>query len=150
MPSVHIKKNDLVYVLSGKDRGKTGKVLKVFVEKNRAVVEGLNYIQKHTRPNPQKNVKGGILPKESPIHISNLMVVCKRCNKHCAGRNQRNSGWPQSQGMQELQRAFGRIGTGRVLKGQIMSRLRELYKTETVPALIKQFGTRTSWRCPSW
>ena len=82
MPSVHIKKNDLVYVLSGKDRGKTGKVLKVYLEKNRAVVEGINFSQKHTRPNPQKNVKGGILPKESPIHISNLMVVCKRCNKH--------------------------------------------------------------------
>jgi len=82
MPNVHIKKNDVVYVLSGKDRGKTGKVLKVYVDKDRAVVEGLNYIQKHTRPNPQKNVKGGILPKESPIHISNLMVVCKRCNKH--------------------------------------------------------------------
>jgi large subunit ribosomal protein L24 len=82
MPSVHIKKNDLVYVLSGKDRGKTGKVLKVYLEKMRAVVEGINFIQKHTRPNPQKNVKGGILPKEAPIHISNLMVVCKRCNKH--------------------------------------------------------------------
>jgi len=82
MPRVHIKKNDLVYVLSGKDRGKTGKVLKVFLDKDRAVVEGLNNIQKHTRPNPQKNVKGGILPKEAPIHISNLMVICKRCNKH--------------------------------------------------------------------
>ncbi len=82
MPRVHIKKNDTVYVLSGKDRGKTGKVLKVFVSTDRAVVEGINQIQKHTRPNPQKNVKGGILPKESPIHISNLMVVCKRCNKH--------------------------------------------------------------------
>ncbi len=82
MPRVHIKKNDMVYVLSGKDRGKTGKVLRVFLDKDRAVVEGLNYIQKHTRPNPQKNVKGGILPKESPIHISNLMVVCKRCSKH--------------------------------------------------------------------
>ena len=81
MPRVHIKKNDMVYVLSGKDRGKTGKVLKVYLDKNRAVVEGINYIQKHTRPNPQKNVKGGILPKESPIHISNLMVVCKRCSK---------------------------------------------------------------------
>ena len=81
MPSVHIKKNDMVYVLSGKDRAKTGKVLKVYPTKATAIVEGLNYIQKHTRPNPQKNVKGGILPKESPIHISNLMVVCKRCNK---------------------------------------------------------------------
>ena len=82
MPRVHIKKNDMVYLLSGKDQGKTGKVLKVFLDKDRAVVEGLNNIQKHTKPNPQKNVKGGILPKESPIHISNLMVVCKRCNKH--------------------------------------------------------------------
>jgi len=82
MPRVHIKKNDMVYVLSGKDKGKTGKVLKVFVDKNRAVVEGINNIQKHTRPNPQKNIKGGILPKESPIHLSNLKVVCKRCDKH--------------------------------------------------------------------
>jgi large subunit ribosomal protein L24 len=82
MPRVHIKKNDTVFVLSGKDRGKTGKVLKVFLDKSRAVVEGLNYIQKHTRPNPQKNVKGGILPKEAPLNISNLMVVCKRCHKH--------------------------------------------------------------------
>jgi large subunit ribosomal protein L24 len=81
MPRVHIKKNDQVYVLSGKDRGKSAKVLKVFPDKNRAIVEGLNNIQKHTRPNPQKNINGGILPKEAPIHISNLMVVCKRCNK---------------------------------------------------------------------
>jgi len=81
MPSVHIKKNDQVYVLSGKDRGKTGKVLRLFREKNRAVVEGLNFIQKHTRANPQRNIKGGILPKEASIHISNLMVVCKRCNE---------------------------------------------------------------------
>jgi len=82
MPKVHVKKNDQVFVLSGKERGKTGKVLKVFVDKNRAIVEGLNNIQKHTRPNPQRNIKGGILPKESPIHLSKLMVVCKRCNKH--------------------------------------------------------------------
>jgi large subunit ribosomal protein L24 len=82
MPKAHIKRNDMVYVLSGKDRGKSGKVLRVFLDKNRAIVEGLNFIQKHTRPNPQKNVKGGILPKESPIHMSNLMVVCKRCNEH--------------------------------------------------------------------
>jgi large subunit ribosomal protein L24 len=81
MPNAHIKKNDLVYVLTGKDRGKTGKVLRVFPAKSRAIVEGLNFVQKHTRPNPQKNIKGGILPKEASIHLSNLMVVCKRCNK---------------------------------------------------------------------
>ena len=82
MAKVHVKKNDLVFVLAGKDRGKTGKVLKVFPTAERAIVEGINFIQKHTRANPQKNVKGGILPKESSIHLSNLMVVCKRCNKH--------------------------------------------------------------------
>jgi large subunit ribosomal protein L24 len=82
MSSAHIKKNDMVYVLSGKDSGKTGKVLRVFLDKNKAIVEGINFIQKHTRPNPQRNVKGGILPKESPIHISNLQIVCRNCNKH--------------------------------------------------------------------
>ena len=81
MANSHIKKNDQVYVLIGKDRGKTGKVLRVLLEKNRAIVEGLNQIQKHTRPNPQRNIKGGILPKEASINLSNLMVVCKRCNK---------------------------------------------------------------------
>lgn len=80
MPRLHIKKNDEVYVLAGKDRGKTGKVLKVYPDQRRAVVEGVNFVQKHTRPNPQKNVQGGILPKESPIDVSNLMVVCKQCN----------------------------------------------------------------------
>ena len=82
-------------------------MLKVFLDKDRAIVEGLNFIQKHTRPNPQKNVKGGILPKESSIHISNLMVVCKRCNKHSRIGIQRHAGWAQGQGLQELQRAFG-------------------------------------------
>ena len=82
MPNLHIKKNDQVFVLTGKDRGKTAKVLKVIPDTGRAIVEGLNFVQKHTRPNPQRNVKGGILPKEASIHLSNLMVVCKRCNKH--------------------------------------------------------------------
>ena len=76
-----IRRDDQVIVISGKDRGKTGKVLRVLKEKNRAIVEGLNQIQKHTRPNPQRNIKGGILPKEASINLSNLMVVCKRCNK---------------------------------------------------------------------
>jgi large subunit ribosomal protein L24 len=81
MPKLHVKKNDQVFVLTGKDRGKTGKVLKVLPDAGRAIVEGLNFLQKHTRPNPQKNIKGGILPKEASINVSNLMVVCKRCNK---------------------------------------------------------------------
>jgi large subunit ribosomal protein L24 len=81
MPKLRIKKNDQVYILAGKERGKIGKVLRVFRDRDRAIVEGINFIQKHTRANPQRNIKGGILPKESSIQLSNLMVICKRCNK---------------------------------------------------------------------
>ena len=77
-----IKKNDEVYVLRGKDRGKTGRVLIVNPVKQRVVVEGIQMIKRHTRPNPQKNIKGGIVEKESSIHISNVALVCKNCKKH--------------------------------------------------------------------
>jgi|TARA_B100002003_G_C13884961_1_gene431832 large subunit ribosomal protein L24 len=83
MPVVtFIKKNDEVYVLTGKDRGKTGRVLIVDPPSGRIVVEGVQMIKKHTRPNPQKNVKGGIVEKEASIHISNVAIVCKNCKKH--------------------------------------------------------------------
>ncbi len=78
---VHIKRNDIVKVISGKDKGKTGKVLKVFPQKERAVVEGINKIMKHVRANPQQGIAGGILEREAPIHVSNLMVVCPSCNQ---------------------------------------------------------------------
>jgi large subunit ribosomal protein L24 len=71
---IHIKKGDMVKVLSGDSKGKTGKVLQVDVEKYRALVEGLNMISKHTKPSA-KNPQGGIIKKEAPIHISNLMLV---------------------------------------------------------------------------
>ena len=77
-----IKKNDEVYILSGKDQGRTGRVLIVMPAKNRIVVEGVQMIKRHTRPNPQKNIKGGIVEKEAPIHISNVAIVCKNCKKH--------------------------------------------------------------------
>lgn len=77
-----IRKNDEVYILHGKDRGKTGRVLIVLPSKDRIVVEGVQLIKRHTRPNPQKNIKGGIVEKEAPIHISNVAIVCKNCKKH--------------------------------------------------------------------
>jgi large subunit ribosomal protein L24 len=77
--SVH--KNDLVEVLAGRDAGKKGKILKVIPEKNRVIVQGVGFIKKHTRPNPQKNIKGGIAEREAPIHASNVMVVCPECQK---------------------------------------------------------------------
>jgi len=83
MPTtIPIKKNDEVYVLRGKDRGKSGRVLIVNPVKQRVVVEGVQMIKRHTRPNPQKNIKGGIVEKESPIHISNVALICKNCKKH--------------------------------------------------------------------
>ncbi len=71
---LHIKKGDLVYVNAGEYKGKQGKVLEVFVSKERAIVEGVNMISKHTKPNA-KSPQGGIIKKEAPIHISNLMLL---------------------------------------------------------------------------
>jgi large subunit ribosomal protein L24 len=79
---VPIKKNDEVYILRGKDRGKTGRVLIVMPAKDKIVVEGIQMIKRHTRPNPQKNIKGGIVEKEAAIHISNVAIMCKNCRKH--------------------------------------------------------------------
>jgi large subunit ribosomal protein L24 len=83
MPTVPpIKKNDQVFILRGKDRGKTGRVLIVMPRDQKVVVEGIQMIRKHTRQNPQKNVKGGIIDKEAPIHISNVALICANCKTH--------------------------------------------------------------------
>ncbi|MBR5249206.1 MAG: 50S ribosomal protein L24 [Bacteroidales bacterium] len=71
---LHIKKGDLVFVNAGNDKGKTGKVLEVITKKDRAIVEGVNMVSKHTKPNA-KNPQGGIVKQEAGIHISNLQVV---------------------------------------------------------------------------
>ena len=74
-----IRKNDNVVVVAGKDRGKRGRVLQVVPDKNRVVVEGVNFIKKHTRPNPQANIKGGIVQREASLHASNVQIVCPEC-----------------------------------------------------------------------
>ncbi len=71
---LHVKKGDMVKVLAGDDRKKTGKILKIYPEKNRAIVEGLNLVKKSTKPNA-KHPQGGIIEQEAPIHISNLMLL---------------------------------------------------------------------------
>jgi large subunit ribosomal protein L24 len=83
---IHIKKGDTVKVLSGDDRGQTGKVLKVDVSKYRAFVEGVNMISKNTKPNA-KTPQGGIIKKEASVHISNLMVVDGKGNATRIGRH---------------------------------------------------------------
>ncbi len=77
---LHVKKDDMVEIIAGKERGKTGKVLRVFPAKGRVVVESLNVIKRHTRPN-QLNPDGGIVEKEAPLSISNVMLVCGSCNQ---------------------------------------------------------------------
>ncbi len=80
MSKLHIKKGDTVYVNAGKDKGQTGKVTKVFVEKQRAIVEGLNMVSKSQKPSAQ-NPQGGIVKMEAPIHISNLNVLDPKTGK---------------------------------------------------------------------
>lgn len=77
---LHIKKGDTVVVLAGNDKGRQGKVLEVIREKDRAIVEGVNMIKKHTKPNAA-NPQGGIVEKEAPIHISNLQVFDAKVGK---------------------------------------------------------------------
>src|SRR6202045_1661501 len=79
---IQIRKGDQVKVMAGRDAGKTGRVLSINAKSNRLVVEHVAIVKRHTRPNPQKNIKGGIVEKEAAINISNVMVVCNSCGKH--------------------------------------------------------------------
>jgi len=75
---MHIKKNDTVRVVAGREKGKTGKVLGVTKEKNRVLIEKVNLMKKHQKPDAKG--KGGIVEKEAPLHVSNVMLVCSKCN----------------------------------------------------------------------
>ena len=85
MAGIKIKRNDKVEVIAGKDKGKTGRVLRVIAEKNRVLVEGVMMVKKHVKPNPQRNIKGGIAEQEATIHISNVMLLDSEGNKTRVG-----------------------------------------------------------------
>lgn len=76
----HIKRNDTVFVISGKDKGKTGKVIRIFTEEDNALVQGINFVKKHQR-RTQQDQQGGVIQKEMPICISKLLLACPKCNK---------------------------------------------------------------------
>ena len=76
----HVRKDDIVKVIAGKDRGKQGKILRVFPKEGRLTVERVNMIKRHTRPTRQTQ-QGGIIEREGKLHISNVMLVCSRCNR---------------------------------------------------------------------
>ena len=77
---LHVKKGDTVVVLSGKDKGQQGKVLQAMPKKSKVVVEGINKIKRHTKPN-QKAPQGGIITREAPLHVSKVMLICPACKK---------------------------------------------------------------------
>jgi large subunit ribosomal protein L24 len=92
MQKLHIKKGDTVFVNAGEYKGKKGRVLEVFPKDNKAIVEGINLISKHTKPNSAKP-EGGIVKKEAPVHISNLMLICPETGKSTRiGRKKNNEG----------------------------------------------------------
>ncbi|MBI1883985.1 MAG: 50S ribosomal protein L24 [Chlamydiae bacterium] len=76
----YLKKNDVVFALAGREKGKKGKILQVLPEKNRAIVEGLNFLKRHARPT-QNNPQGGVIQKEASIHLSNLALFCANCDR---------------------------------------------------------------------
>lgn len=77
---LHVKKNDMVMIIAGKDKGKSGKVMRVLADKGRVVVENLNVVKRHTRPT-RTNAEGGIIEKEAPLAASNVLLLCGACNK---------------------------------------------------------------------
>ena len=83
--SLSIQRNDQVKVIAGVDRGKTGRVLRIDADKGRVLVEHVHMVKKNVRPNPQRNIKGGIAEQESPIHVSNVMLVDAEGNKTRVG-----------------------------------------------------------------
>lgn len=80
MMKIYLKKNDVVSVLSGKDKGKTGKIMKVLRDDGKVIVEKINIVKKHLRPN-QTNPQGGIIEKEMPLPVSKVLLYCKKCDR---------------------------------------------------------------------
>ena len=78
---MNIKRDDNVLVIAGRDRGKTGKIRQVLGEKERAIVEGVNVVKRHTKPRSVQARQAGIVEKEAPVHISNLALICPKCDK---------------------------------------------------------------------
>lgn len=81
MEKMRVKKGDTVIVIRGKDRGKTGKVLRVIPEKQRLIVEKVNFVKEFIRQDRSRNIQGGIMEKEAPVHVSRVMLFCSECNR---------------------------------------------------------------------
>lgn len=76
---INVRKNDRVVVIAGKDKGKKGRVIEVQPSKRKVIIEGVNMVKRHNKANTRRGIQGGILERESPIHVSNVMVLCPHC-----------------------------------------------------------------------
>jgi large subunit ribosomal protein L24 len=81
MARARIRKNDVVVVVAGKDKGARGRVLQVMPQKDKVLVEGVNKVKRHTKPMPQKNIQGGVVEREAPLHLSNVMPIDPESDK---------------------------------------------------------------------
>lgn len=89
MHKIQLKKNDVVVVIRGKDKGKTGKVLKLFPEANRVIVERINFSKHFVKADRSRNVQGGVMEKETPIAVANVMLYCAECGQGVRARSRR-------------------------------------------------------------
>jgi len=88
MAGIAIKRNDLVVVMAGKEKGKKGKVLRVLRDKDRVIIEKVNFIKRHQKPTSGQK-QGGIIEREGAVHLSNVMLFCEKCGKGVRTRKQR-------------------------------------------------------------
>ena len=139
---MHVHREDTVMILAGKDRGKKGRVIRLFPKAEKALVEKINMVKRHTRPS-QQVPQGGIVEKEAPIHISNLQVVCSKCGK--ATRI-----GPQGPGGTARRPAFARSAAKFWIRKSKMTTtlLKEKYSKEVAPALMKKFEIKNVMQVP--
>ena len=130
MKKFHIKKGDTVYVNAGNDKGKTGRVLEMITDKNRAIVEGINMVSKHTKPNP-KHPQGGIIKQEAAIHVSNLQLVERG-----------------DQIMAKTKKNTAEAAVTAAVPAGYVPTLKKVYKDEIVPKLMKEFSYTTVMQVP--
>ena len=129
MKKFHIKKGDTVYVNAGNDKGKTGRVLEMITDKDRAIVEGVNMVSKHTKPNP-KHPQGGIIKQEAAIHVSNLQLV------------------RGDQIMAKTKKNTAEAAVTAAVPAGYVPTLKKVYKDEIVPKLMKEFSYTTVMQVP--
>ena len=134
MSKLHIKKDDTVIVIAGADKGKTGKVLKVLVEENRAIVEGVHMVSKSTKPSA-KNPQGGIVKQEAPIHISNLSLIDPK-----SGKATRVAIKHEGKNVVRIAKKSG--------EEMDTAQLKKVYKETIAPALQKQFNYSSAMEIP--